>query len=125
MSDTDPAAIMSYGYDEMQACAVKTSFNGLLARDIILISASGMEGSTVSDILDSAGSSAFHEMIDKIIMFIGFSDDEISRCIENFPRDIPRPIFCLLTEENIAWTTGQLLEHLKKERDLWEKGKET
>jgi hypothetical protein len=116
---------MSYGYPENQACGIKISFNGLLGRDIILISASGMDDLTVSEILDSAGSSAYHDVIDKIIMFIGFSDEEISKCIEAFPGDIPRPIFCLLTEENIAWTAGRLLEHLKKERDLWKNGRET
>ncbi len=113
----EPLGIMLYGYAEHQAIGITASLKELLGRDVIMISASGGEDETVEEILDSEGAAVFEEREDHVLMFLGFGESEISLAMDRFPKggDIPRPIFCGLTEENHRWKFSYLLEHLLEE----------
>jgi hypothetical protein len=60
-------------------------------------------------------------------MFLGFDDDLIEKSLKGFPRreQLPRPIFCGLTENNYNWTVAFLAEHLLEEKRSWTAGDNT
>lgn len=117
----EPLGIVLYGYAKDQALAIEASLKRLLGRDVILISASGREDETVDEIIDAEGNAVFEKREDRVLMFLGFDDDQIALAMDDFPGDgpLPRPIFCGLTEENHRWKFSYLLEHLLEEHRRW------
>lgn len=113
--------IMLYGYGREQADKIRASFAETLGRDVALIGASGREGDVVEDILAAEDEGAFGEKETRVLMFLGFPQEEMSLAIDRFPRetDIGRPIFCGLTESNSRWKLDFLLEHLREEHERW------
>lgn len=113
--------IMLYGYGREQADTIRASFKETLGRDVALIGASGRERDTVDLILEAEDEGAFEEKDTRVLMFLGFSREEMSLAIDRFPRDadIGRPIFCGLTESNCRWKLDYLLEHLREEHARW------
>ena len=55
---------------------------------------------------------------EKIMLFFNVSAETIQTVMhESKTRDLPRPIYAVVTEQSINWTFSDLAEHLVKERD--------
>ncbi len=113
--------ILLYGYSEAQAERITAHLGEVLGRDVALLSASGGEDTTIDSLLEMEGTARFEEREHRVLMFLGFDDALIARAMDCFPRDadLPRPIFCGLTEENHRWKFSYLLEHLLEEHRRW------
>jgi hypothetical protein len=116
--------VMLYGYDGASARVITDFLTRILGRRIESVSGSGRESDTIEKILDGSRSDAFEDRRDKVLMFLGFDDDQICRTMDAFPKDgrVGRPIFCTLTENNLNWPLSELIEHLLEERRCWDKG---
>lgn len=113
--------IMLYGYGREHAEKVRHALGEILGRDVTLISASGREDDIVEDILETEEALVFEEKETRVLVFLGFSREELSSAIDRFPREsgIIKPIFCGLTESNCRWKLDYLLEHLREEHARW------
>lgn len=113
--------ILLYGYSEAQAGRITAHLGKVLGRDVVLLSASGGEDTTIDALLDAGGTVVFEEHEHRVLMFLGFDDTMIARALDHYPpeEDLPRPIFCGLTEENHRWKFSYLLEHLLEEHRRW------
>lgn len=117
--DGEQIGMMVYGYSKENAEAIQKVFESELDEEIILISATGKEKMVVSEILDLGPDIPHGENETKVIMLLGFDDEQTALVLKTFPKDIRRPIFCALTEENMNWHLDKLLEHLEEERKYW------
>ncbi|HOO70179.1 MAG TPA: DUF3783 domain-containing protein [Spirochaetota bacterium] len=119
----DNPGLLLYGYSKEKADCIKQSFEKALNCDIIIINATNREDDPLNEILESGNNTGYADREHPVLMFLGFSDSEISLAIKSFPRsgDIPRPIFCGLTEQNYYWTFRKLHEHLIEEQRYWTK----
>jgi len=118
MSQEQPIGIITYGYAQPQAELVASTIGKLLNEPPILLSASGKEDVIVRDIMEGGLVRTFEQKDTKIIMLLGFDDQQIGEVLNGFPKDgsIPRPIFCGLTQQNAAWKWKELVLHLIEER---------
>ena len=118
---TVPLGIMLYGYDDRESGLLQGFLSDVFEQPILVLSASGKEDVQVQDILESP-SEAFEDKDVKVLMFLGFDDQQIGTALNEFPRDgsVTRPIFCGLTEQNITWPLSRLIEHLLEEKRYWE-----
>lgn len=114
-----PLGILVYGFKPEEAEQVVIAFEDRFASEVVLVSATGKEKKTVQEILDSGPGGEFTEKEDRMLMFLGFNDQQIKQALKAYPSDvgIPRPIFCGLTEENIGWKIEHLIDHLKEEQE--------
>ena len=113
----DELGIMVYGYSRDRAEKIRDSLCDLTGRRVVLFSATGREDEVIEKIIGGQAGGEYADGPDPVLMFLGFSDIEISDAIDSFPSGgpLPRPIFCGLTEDNCSWTFGELLEHLIEE----------
>jgi hypothetical protein len=112
----DPIGILIYGYNQDDTQKIQSAIDGTVDNPLFVISASGKESWLVADILDKGPEEVFEDKEAKIIMFIGFSEGQVSAALRNFPSpEVTRPIFCGLTVKNIQWTIKYLIEHLQEE----------
>jgi hypothetical protein len=111
--------IMLYGYRKTDAHLIKDALEAVVKNTIILLSGSCRESHILEDILSDEKHTVYEDNEPKVLMFLGFDDDQINSALENFPGadKVPRPIFCVPTENNISWPLHQLLEHLVEERN--------
>ena len=114
--DESPIGFMLHGFSKDGAELVHEFLRTLAGREVIPISATGMEKQRVAEILDAAEFSNFASADPKILMFLGFEDGKIGAAMKHFPPDLGRPIFCSPTEQNMLWTFEYLVEHLMEER---------
>lgn len=114
-----PLGILVYGYSAEQSDVIRRSFDCLFSAATIVISASGREDVQVLDILEQGPVDRFDEQETRILVFLGFSQEQIRQALQEFPSEggLPRPIFCTLTEQNIHWPMRRLLEHLTEEHN--------
>ncbi|PPK48775.1 DUF3783 domain-containing protein [Clostridium algidicarnis] len=62
---------------------------------------------------------------EKVILFNGFSDDELDKIIKLVRATIGRsPILAVVTDTSKKWTFGYLVEHLIEEREWYKKMQE-
>ena len=113
--DNITKGICVYGYDSPHALAIQTSIETGIQEPITLISASGQEDKTLSDILQQHEHKKFQQQEPRIVVFFGFMDALIPQLLSLFPLDIPRPIFCCMTPSNQIWSFQTLIEHLLEE----------
>jgi hypothetical protein len=58
----------------------------------------------------------------KVLLFFNVPAETIQRIMKGAKtRDVPRPIFAMVTRENISWTFSDLVDHLKKEHAFVQK----
>ncbi|HWR67686.1 MAG TPA: DUF3783 domain-containing protein [Desulfomonilia bacterium] len=58
----------------------------------------------------------------KVLLFFNVPAETIQRIMKGSKtRDVPRPIYAMVTRENISWTFSDLVEHLKKEHAFVQK----
>ncbi len=119
--DESPIGFMIHGFSKDQAELVLEFLKTLAGREVIPISATGMEQFRVAEVLDKAAFENFASADPKILMFLGFGDDKIGPAMTHFPPDLGRPIFCSPTEQNLQWTMEYLIEHLLEERARFSK----
>lgn len=110
--------LLFHGYSEENARTIAGSLGGKLGTQIHIFGAHDQDESTVQQILDGAAQ-GFGDGDPKIMMLLGFGNDQIQVVLKQFPTDVPRPIFCGLTEDNLFWTIGHLVEHLLEEQAYW------
>ena len=117
--------IMIYGYNEHDANEIKKNIEKVMGDSIELISASKQESVKVMDILDTYFSkeNVFEDKDAKILMFLGFNDQQIGTVFTDLPKDagFVRPIFCGLTENNVNWPLSELIKDLLAEKEYWSK----
>ena len=114
----NPTGILLFGYDRQQADTIKESLDGLLKKEIFLISASHKEDWKIIDILEQEPGTCFEEKNHKVCMFLGFSREQIDTTLKGFPKEkgIARPLFCVPTQHNLQWRFEKLQEHLLEEQ---------
>ena len=110
--------LLFHGYSEDTAQAIADFLGNQLGNPIHIFGAQGQDQSTVQQILDGA-EHEFGEGDPKVMMLLGFENDQVQVILKQFPVDIPRPIFCGLTEDNLTWTIRHLKEHLIEEQAYW------
>lgn len=111
--------ILIYGYSENDVMAIVNTIGKELETKIHVYGSSGKEDMTVQDILEEATWGGFGDREHKILMLLGFGDEQVGVALASFPSEIQRPIFCGLTEENIGWKISYLVEHLLEEERYW------
>lgn len=123
MNKKEPLGMLLYGYSEHEAFVIRGEYEVIFGNQVIVIGASDHDDSRLCDILSGQVQPRFSENEDRVLMFLGFSDEEISLALKHFPvsHGIRRPLFCGLTENNYEWTMGTLVKHLKEEKAQWEK----
>ncbi len=115
-----PLGLMTYGYDEGSAKNVQSMLEAMLGSEIVIIGASNKDDTLVSQILEEGpNSSTFEDHQNKMLMLLGFDDEQVKILLKNFPKK-ERPIFCGLTDENIKWDMKYLMKHLLEEKKYWE-----
>ena len=78
----------------------------------------------IEDIIERAVQEERDEFLpkEKIILFNGFSDDELDKIIKLIRATIGRePILAVVTDTSKKWTFEYLLEHLIEEREWYKK----
>ncbi|MBN1391089.1 MAG: DUF3783 domain-containing protein [Candidatus Thermoplasmatota archaeon] len=116
--------IMVYGYDEVTARSISSHLEGVLGKEVLLISGCGREGDLVGDIIEDEVYAHWEAKEDpRLVMFLGFDGPSVHSSMDNFPsfKGQNRPIFCTPTEKNIEWSLKALLEDLMEEREYFRK----
>jgi len=118
--------VVVYGYSEEDMNKLKEFLDNKLEINLEIISASGKENIKIADILEINEGSFFEDKEDKVLMFLDFLDEEIRYILHNFSEiNIPKPLFCVLTEHNIEWTFDKLIFDLIEERKHFEENKKS
>jgi len=118
----EAAGVLIYGYNGEAALQIRLFLNAAFGFPVFLKSASGKNGETIIDILQDATDHSFADEKTKILLLLGFSEEQVRTILESLPSGaggLERPIFCMLTEENRNWPLEQLLAHLEAERRYW------
>jgi hypothetical protein len=110
--------IMLYGYGEDDAHHIHEALEEVLGEEVELISAARQEERVVAEILERADGVNFEEQEVKVLMVLGFTDEQLEETLRGFPRreGLQRPIFCVLTQHNSRWPLMHLIEDLMEER---------
>ena len=119
--------LMLHGYNRSDAILLRDSISECMGVTIETIDASGMDETSVMEVIDQGGSDLYLESDMKVMMFLGFDDDGIGRSMDTLRsvRGIERPIFCCLTEENAGWKLKDLFSDLLEEDRYWRSRKAT
>lgn len=113
--------IVVYGYPEEDVNKLKVFLDTKLEINLEIISASGKENIKIADIIETNESSFFEDKQNKVLMFLDFLDEEIRYLLYNFSDvNLPKPLFCVLTEHNIEWNFDKLILDLIEERKYFE-----
>ncbi len=110
--------IMLYGYAEDDAMFIGSSLEKVLGEELEVISAARQEERVISEILERADSVNFEEQEIKVMMVLGFTEEQLETALREFPKreGLQRPIFCVLTQHNSRWPLMHLIEDLLAER---------
>jgi arsenate reductase-like glutaredoxin family protein len=109
----DMRNFISYGYNQSEIEIIKEGMQNIFRNNFSIISMD--ENSTILDNLKNRKND-FTEQETKVLMLSGFSDKDVDKTLQNFPKTIKRPIFCLETKHNINWTFEKLLNDLLEEQ---------
>lgn len=118
----EPAGVLIYGYGVEDARLIRSFLEETVGGAVFMISGAGRRQETVLRILQSPVGDCFADEKTKMVMLLGFSEEQINTVLLNFPNGdgcLPRPIFCMLTEQNQGWPLEQLLKRLEEERRYW------
>ena len=112
--------ILIYGYDKKDATIIKKELSTILDESFILKSAIGRESEKIKHIIEESFENKLDDKKTKVVMFFNIDNFVIQSFLNSFPSEIPRPIFCALTEHNINWSFNSLLDHLLEEQAHWQ-----
>jgi len=109
--------IVLYGYGDEKAKLLIEGLKQVMGFDIDIINAEGHEEESVEDIIKKEYTGAFEKRDMKILMFVDFTDEEIDKAMDQFPKvkGLKRPIFCTPTEKNKEWPFEDLMDDLMEE----------
>ena len=106
-----------YGYDNQEAVIIKNAVDRILQCDSIMISASKMEKNTIDEILQRGPVNEFEKGEETFMMLLGMEKESVMNVVKFFPKEgVRRPIFCMLTKNNIDWSVEKLVKHLIDEQ---------
>jgi hypothetical protein len=108
--------LLFYGYEKKSADVIKETYSEIFGEAIEIFGAAESDNLRVEEILEDPEKSRYGNGENKFLMFLGFDNAQISRCLQTFPPSEKRPIFCGLTEHNISWEVNHLMEHLIEEK---------
>ena len=110
--------IMLYGYGLEDATFIHESVEEVLGEEVDLVSAANQEERVVAEILQRADSVNFEERDIRVLMVLGFTEEQLEATLKGFPKreGLARPIFCVLTQHNARWPLMHLIEDLLDER---------
>ena len=100
-----PLGIMLYGYSAGQADAIRRSFDRLFSATTIVISASGREDMKVLDILEQGPADRFEEQETRVLVFLGFTQEQIGQVLKDYPE-----IFCTREGDRLLENGNALAE---------------
>lgn len=109
-------ALMLYGYRAADIAAVTAAVSGAIGAPVTAFDASGLERSSVSEVLRGGCTPHAPACGTRFLMFVGFADTEILASMRAVTLE-PRPLFCCLTPSNVSWEIGTLASHLEEERE--------
>jgi hypothetical protein len=118
----EKAGVLIYGYNGDDAARIRAFLDEVAGFPVCITSGSGKNRETIADILQNPSENVFADEEAKIMMLLGFPEEQISAILGNFSigaEGLKRPIFCMLTEQNQNWPLEELLEHLEEERRYW------
>jgi hypothetical protein len=118
----EPAGVLIYGYGMEDARLIRSFLEETVGVSVLMISGAGRNRETVLRILQYPAGDLFADEKTKMVMLLGFSEEQINTILRSFPKEdgrFKRPIFCMPTEQNQGWPLEQLLEHLEEERRYW------
>lgn len=110
--------VLLCGYGKEEAQTIKAFLDRTLDAYVILVGASQKADEKIIDILRGGPVEFFADEETKILMFLGFTEAQVHRVLEEFPSGeggLKRPIFCSLTARNQHWPLRELIEHLLEE----------
>ena len=124
MMTMEQLGILLYGYDKDHADIIENTLEEAFGSSLTVFAGAGKEERTLADILSEGPGGRHIGNEAKILVFLGFDNERIGAALGAFPRNagLARPIFCGLTEQNINWPLGELVEHLLEE-DRYFRGK--
>ena len=110
--------MMLYGYGEDDALLIHRTLEEALEEEVDLISAARQEERVVAEILERADGVNFEEQEVKVLMVLGFTEEQLETALKAFPKveELVRPLFCVMTQHNIRWPLIHLIEDLQEER---------
>ncbi|MCE5263434.1 MAG: DUF3783 domain-containing protein [Deltaproteobacteria bacterium] len=114
--------VLICGYGKNDAETIKAFLDRTLDAYVTVVSASQKTEMKIIDILQKGPEDCFGDEETKILMFLGFSEAQVRRVLQDFPGGaggVKRPIFCSLTAQNRQWPLGELIEHLAEEHRRW------
>lgn len=114
--------VLTFGYGKEDAQAIQAFLSRTLDTYVILVSASQKTDLKIIDILQKGPEDVFADEETKILMFLGFTEEQTRAVLKNFPSGeggVRRPIFCSLTAQNRQWPLRELIEHLAEEHRRW------
>jgi hypothetical protein len=114
--------VLIHGYDSQKAGAIKAFLDKAFEGGVVMISASQKADMKIIDIIQKGPEEHFADEDPKILMFLGFSEAQVRRVLQDFPSGeggVRRPIFCSLTAQNSQWPLSELTEHLVEEHKRW------
>jgi len=118
----DSAGVLIYGYQGEDARRIRTFLDEVAGAPVFVTGASGQNETRIIDILQNTTESRFADEQPKIMMLLGFSEEQVHAVLGGFStglKGVERPIFCMMTKNNQNWPLKQLLDHLEEERRYW------
>ncbi len=118
----ESAGVLIYGYHGEDARRIRIFLEEVSGAPVFVTGASGQNETRIIDILQNTTESRFADEEPRIMMLLGFSEEQINAILGGFSaglQGVGRPIFCMMTENNQNWPLKQLLEHLEEERRYW------
>jgi hypothetical protein len=119
--DTSPKILMC-GFSDEEYVKLESFFTEISApqRGIVREDQGNL---TVNDILFSDNRSEERYLPDQqVVLFFNVKAEMIKKIMtEAKKKDLPRPIYAMVTRENIGWKFSALVDHLKKEHEFIQK----
>jgi len=119
--DTSPR-ILLWGYREDEKEKLDSFLQEISSHPIVLIR-ENQGYLTVHEILFTDESSEETFQADQhIVLFFNVPAESIKKIMtEAKKKDLPKPIYAMVTRENINWNFNDLVDHLKKEHEFMQK----
>jgi len=115
--------ILLYGFTRHDAEDLRSQIEHAVSAGVVAWGAPS-EDEAVLTVLEGDKEGLFEDCSERCVMFVGFSGSEIQAVLREveFPPPVS-PLLCCPTESNVTWPFGELIEHLKEERDEIERSR--
>lgn len=109
--------VLAGGWSVDEAAQIKTFADEQNVEKFIIINSSDSE-SILGDIVKAENTEFGDILNEKMILFYGMTNKEISKFIDSFKTlGLDRPLFAMVTPHSVKWKIAYLLEHLMEERE--------